>query len=213
MTNALLPVALLTPLLGLAGPARASPSRWTADGGRSRITIHVFKKGLLSSLAHDHHFVPARWRATASFDAADPSSARVEVTVAADSLADEQPSLSAKDREKVDRQAAGPDVLDAKRYPEVRFVSSALELSPPTSPRPDGALRGTLDGTLSVHGKERPVSVPVVATKDGSGWRARGAFTFKQSDFGIRPYSGFAGTIAVRDELRLEYDLALVPAP
>lgn len=71
-------------------------------------------------------------------------------------------------------------------------------------------LKGMLTGTLSFHGQERPVSVPVTATKEGNAWRARGAVTFKQSDFGVHPYGSFVGTIAVRDEVRLEYDIVLV---
>lgn len=204
-------VVLLAIMVGVAVPARASAGGWTAEAGQSRITVHVLKKGLLSGLAHDHHFVAGRWRATATFDPASPSSTRIEVIVRADSLADEQPALSKTDREKVDRQAAGRDVLDAERFPEVRFAANALEVSPAAA-RPGDAVQGTLQGTLSLHGQERPLAVPVAAVKEGDGWRAHGAVTFKQSDFGIRPYSGFAGTIAVHDELKLEYDLLMVPA-
>jgi hypothetical protein len=56
------------------------------------------------------------------------------------------------------------------------------------------------------------VSVPIAATKEGEAWRARGAVAFKQSDFGIRPYSGFAGTISVQDEVKVDYDIVLAPA-
>lgn len=211
MLTALLSAMMLTASPEPQGATPASPGLWTADAARSRITVHVFKKGLFSGLAHDHHFVPGRWHATAIFDDASPSSTHVEVIVAADSLGDEQPALSPKDREKVDRQAAGPEVLDAQRYPEIRFVSNALQPTRETPGRRDDGVRGALTGTLSFHGQERPLSIPLVATKEGNGWRARGAVTFKQSDFGIRPFSGFAGTIAVRDELKLEYDLLLVP--
>jgi polyisoprenoid-binding protein YceI len=205
-------VALLTLAGGSGAPAHASPQWWTADTARSRITIHVFKKGLLSGLAHDHHFVPGNWSATATFEGASPSAAHVEVIVAANSLRDQQPALSEKDREKVDRQAAGPEVLDARRYPEIRFVSKSVAVASGTSGAPDGGLRGTLTGTLSLHGQERPVSVPITATKDGKTWRARGTVNFNQSAFGIHPYSGFGGTIAVRDEVKLEYELVLTPA-
>lgn len=209
MLEAVCSVVLLAMSMGSAGHAQGSPGPWTADPGRSRITVHVFKRGLLSVVAHHHHFVAGTWRATAAFDGASPSGARVEVIIAADSLRDQQQALSQKDREQVDRQAAGPEVLDAGRYPEIRFVSNSLEVAPASS-QAEGALRGLLVGTLSLHGQDRPVSVPFTAAKEGSAWRARGAVAFKQSDFGIRPYSGFGGTIAVRDEVKLEYDLVLV---
>ncbi len=170
----------------------------------------MLKRGLLSAMAHHHHFVASKWHATAIFDGASPSGARVEVIIAADSLRDQQAALSQEDRGKVDRQAAGPGVLDARRYPEIRFVSNPLDLEPVTSIQTDAGLRGVLTGTLSLHGQEHPVSVPVTVTKEGDAWRARGALTFKQSAFGIRPYSGFFGTIAVHDEVKLEYDIVWV---
>jgi polyisoprenoid-binding protein YceI len=203
-------VVLLAASMPSVGRAQASPARWTADTDKGRITVHVFKRGLFSSAAHDHHFVAGTWRATATFDGGGAADARVEVIIAADSLRDQQPALSQGDRAKIDRQAAGRDVLDAPRYPEVRFLSTRLDVEPGTSLHAEGGLRGTLVGTLSLHGRDRPVSVPVTVSREGAAWRARGAVTFKQSDFGIRPYSAFAGTIAVRDEVKLEYDLVLV---
>jgi polyisoprenoid-binding protein YceI len=177
------------------------------------MAVHVLKKGLLSGMAHDHHFVPGDWSGTASFDPARPSDVQVEVVVVAGSLRDNQPKLSPEDREKVDRQAAGPEVLDASRYQEIRFTANKFE---PSAPAPGPAahrLQGLLVGTLSLHGQKRPLSVRVVATAQGGGWRVLGAVSFKQSDFGIEPYSGFRGTIAVHDVVKVVYDLAMMPAP
>jgi polyisoprenoid-binding protein YceI len=49
-------------------------------------------------------------------------------------------------------------------------------------------------------------------TAEGDGWRVRGGVKFKQSDFGITPFSGFLGTIAVHDEVEVALDLLLTPA-
>jgi len=196
-------------------PARAAGGpTWRAVVEKSQITLHVFKKGLFSAAAHDHHFVPTQWRGTASFDEANPSSLRAELVIAADSLRDRQPSLSQEDREKVNRQAAGRDVLDAARYPEIRFTTAGgLERAAAASSGDKAdRLEGTLAGTLALHGRERPVSVRVVAKKDAKGWWAHGSARFKQSDFGIEPYSGFLGTVAVHDEVQLDYELFLAPA-
>ncbi len=204
-------LVLLTGSLVVAGTARASPAGWTARLEKSRIVVHVFKKGLLSGVAHDHHFVAGDWRVTARFDATHPADARFEVVIAAGSLRDRQPELSKEDREKVDRQAAGEGVLDARRYPEIRFISKeAVRVAAPAPT--EGGIEGEISGSLSLHGREHPLSVPVHAAREGDGWRARGSVRFKQSDFGIEPYSGFLGTIAVRDEVEVEYDLVMVPA-
>jgi polyisoprenoid-binding protein YceI len=190
------------------GTVHASPGRWSATPGRSRITIHVYKKGFLSGMAHDHHFAAGSFRVTATMVAGAPALARLEVTIAADSLRDQQPELSAEDRAKVDAQAAGSDVLDAARFPEIRFepegpAESALRVEP------DGSLDGELSGTLSLHGQRHPLAVRVHAAREGEAWRARGSVRFKQSDFGIEPYSGFLGAVAVHDEILVEYDLVL----
>lgn len=210
-------VRLLLPLAVLAAPlarAAAAPAAWSAVVEKSQITLHVYKRGLLSAAAHDHHFVPTRWRATASLDEAKPAAVRAELVIAADSLRDRQPSLSSGDRDKVNRQAAGPDVLDAAHHPEIRFTATGLQR--PSAPSQDAQaarVEGVLAGTLTLRGRERPVSVQLVAKRDGSGWWAHGSARFKQSDFGIEPYSGFLGTIAVEDEVQLDYEIFLAPAP
>lgn len=209
-TSRIRSLMLTAALAGTATGARASPAAWQADTSKSRIVVRVFKKGLLSGTAHDHHFVPNEWRATASFDPTGPADVHVEVVIAAaDSLRDDQPKLSPGDREKVNRQAAGRDVLDASRYREIRFKASKLELSAPALGQPAGKFQGVLVGTLSLHGRERSLSVRLVATAEGGGRRVVGMVSFKQSDFGIEPYSGFLGTIAVKDEVNVDFDLFL----
>jgi polyisoprenoid-binding protein YceI len=207
LARALLSLAVLA-----APPAGAAAGSWTAVVEKSQLTLHVYKKGLLSAAAHDHHFVPARWRATASLDEESPAAVRAEIVIAADSLRDRQPSLSSGDRDKVNRQAAGPDVLDAAHHPEIRFAATGLRAGAPAPGGQAARVEGVLDGTLALRGRERPVSVRVVAKRDANGWWAHGSARFKQSDFGIEPYSGFLGTIAVEDEVQLDYEIFLAPA-
>jgi len=132
-------VALLAVSLAPPRDARASPTRWSADLGRSQIVVHVYKKGLLSGMAHDHHFGVGNFRATATLDETPPSRARFEVIIAADSLRDGQPDLSPEDRAKVDAQSAGAGVLDAHRYPEIRFAPSDSSRATSASNRTAGS--------------------------------------------------------------------------
>ncbi len=190
----------------------AGPTRWSAGPGDGRIVVNVYKKGLLSGMAHDHHFRAGEFRVTASTDGAGPAPTTFEVVVAAASLRDEAPDLSPSDRAKVDAQAAGEDVLDASRFPEIRFV--AREAQPPWPPAgPDGSAGGELRGTLTLRDRQRPVAVVVRTAPEGTGLRARGSVRFRQSDFGIEPYSGFLGMVAVEDEVQVDFDLRLTPVP
>lgn len=206
-------LALLLVALGPTVAAGAEPVSWTARTGQSRIVVHVTKRGLFSGLAHDHHFSATDWKATAVLGPGASSLVRVEVVVSASSLRDRQEALSEGDRAKVNLRAAGPETLDAARFPEIRFVADGVNLSLPASALPERSLDGELVGTLSLHGRQRPLTVPVHATRDGDGWRIKGAARFKQSEFAIEPFSGFGGTVAVHDEVVVEYDLVMGPGP
>ncbi len=176
-------------------------------GPDSRVLVHVYKRGLFSGFAHDHHFEVTGWRATARDPGDAPEAIAVTVVLEAGSLHDRQEHLSAADRRKVDAQAAGPEVLDAEHHPRIEFRADRLELASGGA----GAehLRGVLHGTLSLRGRSAPVGLSVEADRLLDGWRVRGRAKVRQSAFGIRPFSGFAGTVGVKDEVEIELALAL----
>jgi hypothetical protein len=51
----------------------------------------------------------------------------------------------------------------------------------------------------------RPVPVKVVRDKDG---HYKGSVRIKQSEFGIAPISIIGGTVKVKDEILIEFDIA-----
>jgi len=198
-----LAVALL--LGASAGRADAAARLYDLDAAHSRIVIHVRKAGAMSSMLHDHAFVPQRWHGEVSFDPDALSTTHGEVVVDAASLRDEEPALSAADRAKVEEQARGADVLDAAKYPEVRLEVTSVE---PGGPAQDGGSTPvTLVGTFHLHGRTSPVRIPLLARWSAEGFEARGQARFRQTDFGIRPLSKLLGAIAVKDDLVLELDV------
>jgi polyisoprenoid-binding protein YceI len=58
-------------------------------------------------------------------------------------------------------------------------------------------------GNLNLHGKNQPVVV-VVALEAG---HYRGSATVKQTNFGIEPISIAGGTVKVKDEVKIEFDM------
>lgn len=196
--------------VALALAARAAAARgdtWLASAGAdNRIVVNVFKRGILSAFAHDHHFEVTRWQARAEVSGDAP--ARVEVVLEADSLHDTQERLSAPDRRKVDARARGPEVLDAQRHPRIEFRSLGFEASPGSSPE---HLAGRLEGTLALRGRSVPLQVAIRARRTGNTWDVRGTAHLRQSDLGIEPFSGFAGTIGVEDRIEIELALSLRP--
>ena len=194
-------------LEGAAAPAAAAGLEATPASGR--IMVHVLKKGLFSGFAHDHHFEVTRWRATAEVPEGDPSRLALEALLAAGSLRDRQEALSESDRAKVEAQAAGPEVLDAARHPEIAWRSERVTVDPAAGR--DGAVRGTAHGRLTMRGRTRPVDVAFEARREGEAWQVKGKARSKQSDFGISPFSGFLGTVGVEDEVEIEIALTLRP--
>lgn len=202
-----LAIVVAAAVVALAPEVRAET--WRSAPPAGRIVVHVDRKGALSAFAHDHHFEVTKWRATAELAERDPASASIQVVLFADSLRDRQRSLSEEDRNKVNGQAAGPEVLDAQHHPEIEFRSKRFDVAPGGEA---GHVRGTLHGTLAARGKSVPLALDVDAERRQSEWRVRGSAKLKQSDLGIQPFSGFAGTVGVKDEVRIEIAVILRPA-
>lgn len=183
--------------------AGQSAPQWVIDTKASRLVVHVYASGALSGLAHDHHFVPQQWSGSTQFDPAHPQQLNVTVTVDANSLRDQQPELSPEDRQKVERQVASPKVLDAGRYPTIRFRATRLQIES----QAEGTLRGSLTGTLELHGHRAPIEVQVATRWAGEGLNVNGSTAFDQTAFGIEPYSTALGTIGVQDRVVVELQL------
>jgi polyisoprenoid-binding protein YceI len=113
-------------------------------------------------------------------------------------------------REYVDRETAGPEVLDALHYREIRFHSESA--SAETAADGDD-FEGVLHGELSLHGATRPLDVSFKAHPDAPSFRVHGSVRFRQTDFGMKPFSTAGGSIGVDDEIEVDFELVLLPEP
>ena len=182
-------VLIVLPVLGVASAADPAVSR-TIDTEKSLITVRVFKAGLFSGFAHDHEIsAPIQ---EGSFDQANPS---VQLKVDARKLRVVDKDVSDKDRAEIQQTMLGPKVLDSERFPEIRFRSTRVEHITDH--------KWLVHGELSVRGQTGPVNVDV---REENG-RYRGTAELKQKDFGITPISLGGGTIKVKNELRVEFDI------
>lgn len=203
-------LALAVLITAAAGAPPRAPDRLEAAPADGGLHVRVHKRGLFSAFAHDHDFEVTRWQGSLERQGGAPTRATLTVTAAADSLRDRERGLSDGDREKVEAQTAGPAVLDAARFPEI--VYRAEDVPAPEPAAADAApLQGTIHGALTLHGATRPVDAQFEARREGEGWRVQGRARLRQSDFGIRPFTGAGGTVGVKDEV--EVTLALVLRP
>ena len=179
-------------LASVVGVAAQSEMR-AVDVRRSVLKIRVFKSGLFSAFAHNHEIEApiAQGRVELS------ESPSVTLLVDARKLRVLDPGLSADKRAEVQKTMDGPQVLDGSRFPEISFQSTAVEKI--------GANHWTIRGSLTLHGQTHPVAVQV-ALRDG---HYLGSATLKQSDFGIAPVSIAGGTVKVKDEVKIEFDILL----
>lgn len=187
-------ISVLMIVLGsLLGSVEAHGEKRAMDVERSVLKIHVYKAGFFSAFGHNHEVV-APIAEGAVEQSANPG---VELRVDARKLRVVDPELSPNKRAEVQKTMDGPQVLDSSRFPEIRFGSTAVEKA--------GANHWIVRGNLTLHGEMRPVTVDVTE-KDG---RYQGSATLRQRDFGIQPISLAGGTVKVKDEVKIEFEIVL----
>jgi polyisoprenoid-binding protein YceI len=86
-------------------------------------------------------------------------------------------------------------VLSTQQHPEARFAASRFA--------PAGDDAGTLEGTFTLNGVERPLRLQVSQVGQN---RYRATGTVVQSSHGIKPYTGFFGALKVRDAVDFEVE-------
>jgi hypothetical protein len=161
------------------------------DPKQSTVTVRVFKSGLFRAFA-DNHVIEAPLAEGSLDDSATPS---VSLAIDVRSMRVLDPGLSPKDRQDVQARMLGPEVLDADRFTQIRFRSVAIDKV--------NADRWSVRGELAVHGQTRPVTIQVVRAQG----HFKGSTSLKQSNFGITPISIAGGTVKVKDELTIDFDI------
>ncbi len=173
-------------------PARGRAETVPINTEQSTLSVFVYKSGLFSAFA-DNHIIKAP---IAAGSLSDQPPLAVEVTVRAADLRVLDPGLAADRRAEVQARMLSADVLDAMKFPDITFTSTAIERA--------GDLRWNVTGRLTIHGQSRAIAFPV-ALVDG---RYRGEVAIKQRDFGIEPIRIAAGAVKVKDELKIQFEIA-----
>jgi hypothetical protein len=172
-----------------AAPAIGQPR--AIDTGRSVMTVHVYKAGLLSAFGHDHDIsAPAA-------GTVDVAGRGVELHVEAAALRVQDAKVSDKDRAEIQATMLGSAVLDAVHYPEIRFRSTSAESG--------GSGAWKVAGELTLHGETRAVSMDV-HEKEG---HYAGTCRLDITNFGIKPFKAAGGAVRVKDTVEIEFDIQL----
>jgi len=182
-----LKLVFLLMVLGALLPAQDK----AIDVQRSTITIHVGKAGLLSAVGHEH-WINAPIASGAFSESGTPhvefTVQTAKMSVKADPKVDEKTQAQIqKDMEEM--------TLEPLKYPEISFRSTRADKA--------GEGQWKVEGTLALHGVSQPVTV--IVKRSGESYTGRVAI--KQTEFGIKPVSVAGGTIKVKNEIEVAFQI------
>ena len=168
--------------------------------GSGKLILKTSRQGLAAQVGHDLTIEVTRWSGEVVV-AEDPADSSVRVTAETGSLKVLEGVGGVKplsDRDKREIQQNARKNLDSDRHPQATFVSTRITA--------DDRGGGTVDGTLTLLGKEHPL--PLAVTSSGEGrYRATGRVV--QSEYGIKPYTAFFGALKLADGVGVEVEVEL----
>jgi hypothetical protein len=182
--------------------------------GAGRVLVKTGREGLAARAGHDLTLEITQWSAQVTVpDAEGGGIAAATVTAELDlgSLAVREGTGGAKplsDRDRRDIQGQVRKILGDGA--KASFTSSQVIPSPSGSPSAGGSASGAIEGTLTLRGTSRPARLQVVSPAQG---RYQGSTTIRQTDFGITPYSGFFGTLKLKNEVTVEFEVTIKDIP
>jgi polyisoprenoid-binding protein YceI len=168
-----------------------------------RLLIKTSRTGLGAKAGHDLTLEVTRWRGNVTVDTARPAGSSVAIEVEVESIEVRTGTGGVKPLTDADRAEIGKTlrekILQTSRYPTIIFQSTLAGGNPEAF---------WVEGDLTITGTTQPVTVHGQLA-DG---RTHGSATVTQSTWGIKPYSAFFGALKLRDEVEVEFDLALAAA-
>ncbi|HYM01210.1 MAG TPA: YceI family protein [Blastocatellia bacterium] len=200
----LLPGASLLPGIASAGTSRAAAfaaASYKISASQSSFMVHAGVHGLLSSFGHNHNIAVKDFSGTARFDPDNPSASGLDLRVRAASLTVID-KIKEGDKQSIEKTMR-EQVLEVSKYPEIAFKSTSVSIAKTG----EGQYRADMWGDLSLHGVTKRGFIRAAVSIQGNTLRAKGEFPVIQTDYKIEPVSVVGGTIKVKNELKLDFDL------
>jgi polyisoprenoid-binding protein YceI len=189
--------------LSTVGTPQATTVRYSVASKGSTFTVRAFASGVLSAFGHNPTIAIPDFEGDVKWSSSTLEDASVRIVIKAGSLV-VTGDISRKDRQEIDGRMHD-EVLETDGFPEIVYecprVSSIQKIG-------EGLFSVSLNGQLSLHGvtQNQPVSARVTLNVDTL--RAAGEFSVRQSDYDIKPVSAAGGTVKLKDELKLSFDIA-----
>ena len=173
------------------------------DTNSGNLNVYTFKEGLLSKLAHDLLIDVTGFKVNLEVPDAGLASGSLELEIQANSLkvvcalkdGERTDALKEKDIADIERDM-GVKVLHPDKYPTATFCSKTIQ-------EKDGGYK--INGDLSLHGVTKSIDFDI----DANGEHIKGMITLLQKDYGIKPFKAMMGTLKIKNEINIDFDLPL----
>lgn len=186
------------PLVSYRSAMAIHAGRHQIGPDKGRITLRTRRDGLAAQAGHDLIIDATGWSGEIVV-ADDGAPASLDVSIDMGALVVREGTGGIKpltDRDKREIAGNARKVLAADRHPRATFTATGF--------RAAGDGGGTITGKLTLAGRQRPHDLTVrMAGPDH--YQAVG--TVRQTDFGIKPYSAFLGSLKVADVVEIEVDI------
>ncbi len=173
------------------------------DTNSGNLYVYTFKEGLLSKLAHDLLIDITNFKVNLDVPEAGFTSGSLELEIQANSLkvicalkdGERTDALKEKDIADIEKDMGGK-VLHPDKYPTANFRSKAIQ-------EKDGGYK--INGDLNLHGVTKSIDFDI----DTNGENLKGMISLLQKDYGIKPFKAMLGTLKIKNEINIGFDLSL----
>ncbi len=173
------------------------------DTNSGNLHVYTFKEGLLSKLAHDLLIDVTNFKVNLEVPEAGFTSGSLELEIQANSLkvicalkdGERADALKEKDIADIEKDMGGK-VLHPDKFPTANFRSKTIQ-------EKDGGYK--INGDLNLHGVTKTIDFDI----DTNGENLKGMITLLQKDYGIKPFKAMMGTLKIKNEIDIGFDLSL----
>ena len=186
----------------MTNEAENAGKNYRIDAAGGRFTVHAFAGGMLSFAGHNPSFAVRKYGGEIQFDADNSTVVSMLLIAQAESL-----SLLTKVSDKDRREIEGTmreEVLETAKFPEIIFVSKDVSMKEISK----GKYAVTANGILSLHGESLKKTLKAEARINGESLLANGEIALNQSDFNIEQTKALGGTLKVKDEVKITFEIA-----
>jgi polyisoprenoid-binding protein YceI len=175
---------------------------YTIDLSQSRVTATLTQEGFIARRYPTHRVEVKNFSGKIEVSERDETRIAVEVESETKSLTNVDEGMTEFERKEF-HNVLNNLVLESDKFPKIKFVSASV-----SDARKSGETRTfTLNGDLTMRDTTKRVSFPVAVTIAKDQLRATGEASLKQSDYGIKPYSGKLGLIKIGDDVKINFEI------